>query len=317
MTSYQVYSDQHMRSPKKETQKMEAPVLCEDSPTGIMGFPDHNKSGPYGKKPVVLRPGVPAIQALDHHEETDEHELERRCAFTAQYWADMEQELISGCKQFLVPSCYQPFQGFSISEGFVKHMILKWNMFFLPSLPTLLTPLNPIPGANVLKLVEFYNNYAQQRMQHEATEPFLVYKTISEAIRGRVAELEDRCVFHPPTWTFNCPIRHVSAKIQPLVSWWTTEAFKVTPLRPMEETGSHRSPRVVIMANLMQKQLEHMCAKMKASHAPPPQETTPFLVLQMASFLEDMNCKTKTGLYNDIPMNTKHAHRFNSLPMVY
>mmetsp|Transcript_15346 Transcript_15346/g.31193 ORF Transcript_15346/g.31193 Transcript_15346/m.31193 type:complete len:316 (-) Transcript_15346:126-1073(-) len=315
MTSHQVYSNQDVRSPKKETQKMNVSIICEDSPTGIMGFPDDGT--PYGK-PVVLRPGVPTIQALHHPEETAEQELERRCAFTAQYWANMEQELISGRKDFLVPSCYQPFQGFSVSEGFVQHMILKWNMFFQPSLPTLLTPLTTMPGANVLNLVEFYNNYAQQRMQHEAMEPFLVYKTISEAIRGRVAELEDRCVFHPPTWTFNCPLRHVSAKIQPLVTWWNTEAFKVVPTGPVEETGSHRSPRVVVMANLMQKKLEHMDEKAKASHAPSPMDTTPFLVLQMASLLEDMNCKTKTGLYDDSPMDTKkHAHHFNSLPMVY
>mgnify|MGYP005855610559 CR=1 FL=1 len=293
---------------------MAASILCEDSPTGIMGFPDSN--APYGK-PVVLRPGVPAIQSLDHPQETAEQELERRCAFTAQYWAGLEQELTSGRKEFLVPSCYQPFQGFSVSEGFVQHMILKRNMFFQPSLPTLLTPLTPMPGANVLKLVEFYNNYAQQSMQDEVMEPYLVYKTISETIRGRVAEMEDRCVFHPPTWTFNRPLRRVSAKIQPLVTWWNTEAFKVASNGTVEETGSHPSPRVVIMSNLMQKQFEHMDAKVTKSHAPSPKDTTPFLVLQMASLLEDMNFKTKTGLYNNSPMDSKHAHRFNSLPMVY
>ena len=315
MTSHRLYSEQDMLSPKQENQKMVGSILYESSPTGIMGFPDD--STPYGK-PVVLRPGVPTIQALDHSGETAEQQLEHRCAFTAKYWADMEQELISGRTEFFVPSCNQPYQGFAVSEGHVRHMILKWNMFFQPSWPTLLTPLTPMPGAKVLKLVEFYNNYAEQCMQHEMMEPFIVYKKISEKIRGRVAELDYRCVFHPPTWTFDCPIRHVSAKIQPLVTWWNTEAFKETPVAPVEETGTHKNPRVVVMANLMQKKLEHMDMKTNTIHAPSAADTSPFLVLQMVSVLEDMNCKTKTGLYDD-QLDTNHGHRahhFNSLPLV-
>lgn len=312
MTSHQVYSEQDLLSPQKATQTMNTSTIAyEASPTGIMGFPS---DGATSGKPVVLRPGVPTLQSLDHPEEAVE-QVERRCASTAKYWADLEHKLVSGVHEFLVPSCDQPFQGFAVSEGHVQHMILKWNMFFQPSMPTLLTPLTPMPGANVLRMVEFFDNFAQRRMQDEAMEPFIAYKTISEKLLGCVSDLEGRCLFHPPTWTFVSPVRHVSSKIQPLVTWWNTEAFKSTSVGTLENTGTHKSPRVVVMANLMQKKLQHLDME-QATHPPSPMDTSEFLVLQMVSALEDLNYKMKSGLYDESPSDEHHVRHLNSLPMV-
>lgn len=307
----QFYNEQATRSPKKETSKVvSSEILYEISPTGIMGFPD---SAP-ARKAVVKRRGLPTLQSLHFSaERTAEESMKQRFSTMKEYWDTAEQELTSGHREFVIPRCENPFQGFAVTQGHVRHLVAKWSLLFEPFLPNMVAPAVPMPGDAVLEMATFFDKFAENQCQ--ASEPFVVYKSLSDTIRDRVAALEALYVFQQPV---KAPVvyRHVSPKLQPLVTWWniTMEAAKTAPLAPMQCAKKHKNPRVVVMANLMQKKLERMNIKTATEASPAPPH--PAVVLQMVSLLEAVNYHTKTGVHDGNPRAAGHLHQIKSLPLV-
>ena len=323
MTSHQVLiNEPDIQSPKKDitTKTMGNDIHYEISPTGIMGFPQSTTSG----KPVVPRSsGIPTISSLDMpDDETAEQQVQHRISTTCQYWEAMEQELMTGNLQFFVPRCDNPFEAFMVHQGHVQMLVEQWNMLFAHQQDSMMMvmeepPLVPMPGDAVLKLAAFFDHLAEQRLLEESMEPFVATHTyMSDKIRQQVAEWEERmaeqfddCYYEPVT-----VYRHVSPKIRPLVNFWNEQAKLMESPCSVEPAMSHKNPKVVVMANLMQKQLEHLNDQKNQKHAIEMDASTKCMVVEMVSLLEAMNYNIRTGGGN--PLDQGHVHHIKTVPMV-
>ena len=81
-----------------------------------------------------------------------------------------------------------------------------------------------------------------------------------------------------------------------------------------EPAPTPKNPKVVVMANLMQKQLEHLGTPKMGKHPIEMDESTKCLVVEMVSLLEGMNYDIKTGGGN--PLDAGHVHHVTSVPLV-
>lgn len=320
MTSHQSYNEQGLLSPKKEHNKIDREILmAEDSPTGIMAFPGMAPAG----KPVLSRPDAGAIKdlPLGKEEETVEQELQRRIVSVAKYWTQAEQELVAGQQEFVIPRSENPYESFEVNEGHVRHMVLKWDLFSEPSSPEILPPCAPSPGPNVQKMVYFFDYFAQRLMEDQEMEPFVVYKTVNKKIAKLVNNLEARIHFSPLSVAFASPVvcRHVSEKIKPLVEFWDAMSAtgKTGHSLGLESSSMHKNRRVVVMANLMKKKLDHPETSLVQKEVMPREHNhIGPLVFQMVSLLEAMNQEVKTG---SNLVNVEGGHRVAgvaSLPLV-
>ena len=317
MTSHQHMNEQGLRSPINETQKVNADeIMFETSPTGIMGFPDTSNTN--GKPLLAQRSGLPILHSLDHPEDEDQMDLQRRLDSLHKYWEGLEQEFEAGRQEYIIPRGDNVWGGFSVTKGQVLRMVQEWNVRFQHVMPTMEFPLTPEPGDNVRQWVNFFNRLAHENVHQQAMEPFVIYKTLSDKLRDRVAILEAQCttctVPQHELLESRIVYRRVSPKLQPLVTWWDA-AFQppLTP-EPMEPVLHHKNRRVVVMANLMQKKIEHMDDTKERVQATIPHSN--LLVTQMVTLLEAMNSQIKTGIYNGNPLDADHVHHVKSLPLV-
>ena len=332
-----VYNEQqqHLQSPKKEIMAASKNIsMMEISPTGIMGFPEQSSGG---KRVVPRTANVPTLATLDDEQEQQDtpQVLQHRITATGKYWHALEQEFLAhhdnddDAQQFFVPRCDNPFEAFMVHDGHVRGMVDQWNALVAAEQQqdhdVLVAPMVPMPGHHpvVLKLAAFFDHLAQQRLLQDTMEPFVAayQHSLSHKMRTHVQKWQERCDAAAALEKKFVPImvyRHVSPKVQPLVDFWNNLGQVSEPPRLQEPPELlPKSPKLVVMANLMQKKLEHLDTPKKA---PKPtiemDASTTCLVVEMVSLLEGMNYNTKTGVGGN-PLDAGHVHHVNSLRLVY
>ena len=320
-----IHSHEATRSPKTETSTMKlSDIQFEVSPTGIMGFPESPATGRF----VLHSEGMPTLHLNLPDENNSNVELNPRFSSTKHYWDSLEDDLFSGRKEYIIPRCSNPWQGFAVAEGQVRHRALQWDLSMKRSRDEARPPMVPMPGPNVYKMVTFFERLTQQMAFKDAHEPYIVYKRLDPDIRDKVEKMQKLFLSKDSVMALESPVvnRRVSPKLQPMVDWWNQkiQAQMQPPQRPLQRLLKKNSPRVVVMANLMQKKLANRGAVMMGDEEAPwpaSYHHNGHMVQTMVDLLEAINYATKTGIdYEPTvpPPSVDHPkHSVKSLPVVF
>jgi hypothetical protein len=303
---------------------------CEVSPTGITGFPETLSTGAGSNKYVQPNKELPTLEGLyfsmhddnKDDEDSNKDEMNRRFSNTIKYWDTVQDDLVSGRAEYIIPRCEKPWRGFTVPQGHVQQCANQWKLSMRPQVLRSLaanntTPLSPLPGRdNVRRMVTLSEQRAQQALSQGTCcgEPYLVYKHTTPEIHKRVEQVQNLIWrlstkkqltvsqdSSLPGSSTKVVLKHVDPHIQPLVDFWNAKV-KLQEMPQLWLPSLHCplksiSTHIQTMVYWMEKKLEDSVTFHKSLSSSPLDyhAGTTLLVKPMIQLWETRNYLIKTG----------------------